>query len=88
MAFDHLYELGNEVYTESDTEGVHVVAATDGKRNRMVIANISALDNIELSIEGADMEGARYHIIDDKRLLSWSPAIKTIEKNQVILIEF
>ena len=67
---------------------MHVVAATDGKRNRMVIANISAFDNIELSIEGADMEGARYHIIDDKRLLSWSPAIKTIEKNQVILIEF
>jgi hypothetical protein len=88
VAFDHLYELGNEIYTESDTEGVHVVAATDGKRNRMVIANISAFDNIELSIEGADMEGARYHIIDDKRLLSWSPAIKTIEKNQVILIEF
>ena len=88
VAFNHLYELGTEVYTESDTAGVYVTAATDGKRNMMVIANISELDNIELNIEGADLEGARYHVIDDQRLLSWSPAIKMIEKNRVIVIEF
>ena len=86
VAFNHLYRLGYEVYSECDTDGVYVVAATDGKRSALVISNISESD-CELDISGADLCGARYHVIDRQRLLSWSPEVKVLEKNQVVLIE-
>jgi len=87
VAFDHLYKLGDEVYTDCDTDGIYVAAASDGKSSAMVISNIS--DNAaELNISGADLSRARYHVIDQQRLLSWSPKITKINKNQVVLIEF
>ena len=87
-AFNHLYELGNEVYTECDSEGIYVIGATDGNRKAILISNISDAPEQELNITGVDLTGARYHVIDQPRLLSWSPAVKTIEKNMVVLIEF
>ena len=33
----------------------------------------------ELNIEGADLSDARWYVIDDRRLLSWSPEVKKIE---------
>lgn len=41
-----------------------------------------------LKIDGIDISGARWSLIDDSRLLSWSPKLSSIEKNSVILIEF
>jgi hypothetical protein len=41
----------------------------------------------ELRIEGVDLAAARYHVIDQERLLSWSAAADKIENNQVLLIE-
>ncbi|MBR4767693.1 MAG: hypothetical protein IK088_01830 [Lachnospiraceae bacterium] len=87
VAFDQLYRLGNEVYTECGAENVYVAAASDGTRHAMVISNLSGGD-LELQIEGVDLTNARYHVIDDKRLLSWSPKVGMMEKNQVLLIEF
>ena len=39
-------------------------------------------------IEGVDLSKARWSAIDNQRLLSWSPAVKEIENNQVLLIEW
>ena len=89
VAFNHLYQLGTEVYSESDTEGVYVVAASDGNRHAMVISDISNhAKPLPLQIEGVDLSQARYHVMDQSRLLSWSAPVKTIENNQVILVEF
>ena len=87
VAFNHLYKLTNEVQTECDTDGIYVVAASDGKKSAIVLSNVSNKES-ELNISGVDLEGARFHVIDQQRLLSWSPAVKTLAKNQVVLIEF
>ena len=84
-AFNHLYQLKNEIYAECDAEGIYVGAATDGKRCSMVLSNISDRSE-ELTITGVDLTDARWFVLDQPRLLSWSPIVKTIAKNQVVLI--
>ena len=73
--------------TESDTEGLYVLAATDGSRYAMMISNLTG-ERQELQIEGAALCGARYYVIDNERLLSWAPNAGEIGPNTVILIEW
>ncbi|MBR2432546.1 MAG: hypothetical protein IKB23_06475, partial [Clostridia bacterium] len=86
-AFSVLYNLGTQVALKCDTPGVYAVAATDGKKNAIMISNVSGEDQ-PLSVEGADLSGARWYLIDDRRLLSWSPELKEIKNNTVVLVEF
>ena len=72
---------------ECDTEGVYAVAASDGKKNAIMISNVSGNDQT-LEVEGVDLSDARWSVIDSRRLLSWSPAQKEIKNDTVILIEF
>ena len=53
----------------------------------MMISNISGEDK-PLEIAGADLSDARWYVLDDERLLSWSPKIKQIKNNTVVLVEF
>ena len=87
VAFNHLHQLGNQVELSCDTEDLYAVAATNGKKHALMISNATGAKQ-ELCIEGADLSGARYHIIDQERLLSWSPAIHTLQANDVVLIEW
>ena len=82
-----LYQLGNQVQTDCDTEDLYVLCATDGAYNAMVISNLTGKAQ-PLTIEGADLSKAKYHVIDQERLLSWSPAVTEIGKNMVLLIEW
>lgn len=41
-----------------------------------------------IEIEGVDLTDARWSVIDDVRLLSWSPAMKEIPNETVVLIEY
>ena len=77
-AFSVLYKLGTQLSLECDTEGVYAVAATNGKKNALMISNISE-KNQPLEIVGVDLSDARWSVIDDRRMLSWSPALKTIK---------
>jgi hypothetical protein len=86
-AFSRLYKLGTQVGLKCDTDGVYAVVATDGKKNALMISNISGAAE-ELNIEGADLSDARWYVIDDRRLLSWSPEVKKIENGTVVLVEF
>jgi hypothetical protein len=52
-----------------------------------MISNISGEDK-PLEIAGADLSDARWYVLDDERLLSWSPKIKQIKNNTVVLVEF
>ena len=87
VAFNELYKLGKQTELSCDTKNLFAVSATDGEKNALVIANISGASQ-ELNIEGVDLSNARYHVIDDQRLLSWSPEIKIINNNTVVLIEY
>ncbi len=86
-AFNKLYQIGTQVELSCDTEDVYAVAAYDGKNGAILISNLTG-DTQSLEIEGVDLSGARWSLIDNSRLLSWSPSLKSIEKNSVILIEF
>ena len=86
-AFNHLYKLKNQVELVCDTDGLYAVCASDGRNNALMISNISG-ETLDLDIEGVDLRDARYHVIDQPRLLSWSDKVSKIENNQVVLIEF
>ena len=87
VAFNALYTLGREMGTACDTEGLYVLAAQNGEGHALLLSNLTGAAQ-PLCLEGVDLEGARYHVIDDEHLLSWSPAVSSIEKNQVLLIEW
>ena len=87
VAFNTLYKLGTQVETLCDTEDLYVLAASDGESSAMMISNLTGTKQ-ELNFEGIDLSKARYHVIDDKRLLSWAPGAKEILNNEVVLIEW
>ena len=86
-AFGELYKLKNQVELINDTEGLYAVCATNGKRSVLLISNVSG-ENHDLNINGCDLSDARYSVIDQDRLLSWSPKLNTIPNNTVVMIEF
>jgi hypothetical protein len=88
VAFNTLYQLGQQVETVCDTEELYVLAASNGKKNAMMISNLSGAWQ-ELNIEGVDLSEARCYIIDNERLLSWAPGnTKWLNNNSVLLIEW
>ena len=87
VAFNTLYRLGTQVEAVSNNERVYAVAASDGTHHALMISNLSGTTQ-ELNIEGVDLSKAKYHVIDQERLLSWSPAVSAIENNMVLLIEW
>ena len=87
VAFNTLYKLGDQVEATSDDEKLHVLAASNGKKNALLVSNLNEA-TLPLTIEGIDLENARISIIDDKRLLSWAHNAKEIEPNAVMLIEW
>ena len=87
VAFNHLYKLGTEVETICDTDELYAVAASDGEHHAMMISNLTGSTQ-PLEFEGIDLSNARWHVIDQARMLSWSPAVNRIKNNSVLLIEF
>ena len=87
VAFHQLYKLGTQVEVKGDTKYLYAVAATNGTKNALMISNVSG-EKQTLQIEGVDLSGARYYVIDQERLLSWAPHANEIENNTVVLIEF
>ena len=86
-AFNVLYRLGTQAEVNCDTENLYVLAATDGTHHALLISNLTGKKQ-ELVFEGVDFSHAKYHVIDQERLLSWSPAVDFIENNSVLLIEW
>lgn len=87
VAFNTLYKLGMQVETECDTDGLYVLCASNGKKNAMMIANLSGKQQ-QLEFEGVNLEDAHISIIDNERLLSWAPDAEKIPNNATLLIEW
>jgi len=85
--FNMLYRLGTQVEASYDTEDLYALAAFDGSSHALLLSNLTGKKQM-LSIEGVNLSNARYHIIDNERLLSWSPAVAALNDNQVLLIEW
>lgn len=87
VAFNALYKLGTQVETVCDTEDLYVLAASNEKKNAILISNLSESEQ-KLEFEGVDLNDVRFYVIDQERLLSWAPNANVIDKNEVILIEW
>jgi hypothetical protein len=87
VAFNIMYQLGTQVEAVCDNKRLYTVVASDGTRNAMMLSNLTG-EKQELNIEGVDLKNARYHVLDQERLLSWSPATNVIDNNSVMLIEW
>ncbi len=87
VAFHMLYKLGWQVESISDTDGLYALAASDGQRHAMMLSNLTGAAQM-LTVDGADLADARWHILDQERLLSWSPAVSQLAPNDVVLVEW
>lgn len=86
VAFGMLYKLGTEIETQIDEVGIYAVAATDGQKTKLMIANTSG-ETKPLQIEGLDLTDARWSVIDNERRLSWTAPVKEMANYTVVLIE-
>jgi len=87
VAFNMLYQLGNQIGASCDTEDLYVLAASNGKKHRMLVSNLTGKKQL-LDLEGVDLSDARYYVLDQDRLLSWAPNAHQIDNNAVLLIEW
>ena len=87
VAFNALYKLGTQVLCECDTQGVYALAASNGSHHALLLSNLTDKKQ-ELCLEGVDLSEARFHVIDNERMLSWAPGANEIMPNSVLLIEW
>jgi len=89
VAFGKLYALGTQAETviESENKGVYALAATDGKKNALMIVNQTG-EAQKLQLEGVDIGNAQIHKIDGKHLMSMAFDAESIGNDTVLLIEW
>ena len=89
VAFGRLYALGTQVECKIDCaqSGLYAVAATDGRKNALMISNQTG-ENQPLQIEGVDLSEARIYTIDQRHLLSMAFDADEIKNDTVLLIEW
>ena len=89
VAFGRLYTLGTQVETVVDCEkdGFYALAASDGKKNALMIANRTG-ETQKLNIEGVDLSEASIHVINKNHLLSIAFDKDSIAADDVLLIEW
>ncbi|MBQ4136915.1 MAG: hypothetical protein IJD67_02290 [Clostridia bacterium] len=87
IAFNELYKLGTQVKCELERNGLYAVAATNGTKKAVLIANETE-NSFELSIPAC--EGMDVYIISDVHSLgpvAYDPASFTLDKYSVALIK-
>lgn len=85
VAFNHLYQLKNQVEASVDTEGMYVLCAKDGEKTALLLVNLSGKKQ-ELNFDGLDLSKAKYYVIDEDKTLSWAFDASAINDNGVLLI--
>ncbi len=84
-AFGELYALGNEVECEIESENIYALAATDGKSQGVVIANMDKVQTIKTNLSGYDV-----YLVDETHNLEkveFDSSCFTIEENQVVYLK-
>lgn len=88
VAYNELYKLGMQVEAQTDNQDVYVLAASDGKTEKMMIVN-SSENHVELSYSGVDADAFKHAwMIDEDRSLGWVPDIKEMPPYSLLLIEW
>ena len=84
-AFGELYALGNEAECSVEGDGLYAVAATDGEKKALLIANIA--DHAQ-KIEGNLPAGMKLYLIDENHFMTQEgdASSLTLGPNQVAFI--
>lgn len=78
--FNSLYKLGTEVLSDCDCDQVYALAATNDKRNSLVIANTSDKRvEVELAFSGVDLKDAELFRLDT--IYRYTPTGETIQNS-------
>ena len=86
-AFGELYCLGDQAECTVEGEGLYAVAATNGRKNALMISNQTG-EAQPLQIEGVDLSDAHIYQIDQRHLLSMAFDANEIKNDTVLLIEW
>ena len=86
-AFHRLYRLGNQIETVCDTNRLYVLAASDGKKNALLLSNLTGTRQ-KLAWSGVDPTEAHIYTLGTEGILAWTPHADSIENNTVMLIEW
>lgn len=86
-AFNELYKLEDQVMTECDTDGMYVLAASNGKKHALLVSNLTG-NTQQIFYDDIDHSTAHYYALDQERLLSWAPNGMYMRNNEVLLIEW
>jgi hypothetical protein len=83
LAFGELYALGTQTEVKGASEDLYATAATDGKENAILLANIAEAKEISLNLEG---KYYAYAATDDTRIkpAEINPAAFTMEKDTTV----
>lgn len=87
LAFGELYRIGNQMKCECDEKGVYAVAASDGTKKAVMIANISEeCKTIETNVN----DKMDIYLIDENHFMTkeeMNAKEFVLEKNQVVFIK-
>ena len=85
IAFGQLYALGTQVEVKGAGDGLYATAATDGKENAILLANIGEDKEISLDLAGKYFA---YAVTDDTRMkpISIDPAAFKMEKETFVFL--
>ena len=86
-AFNQLYKLENQVETVCDDARLYALAASNGKKHALMLANLTGRRQA-LTLDGVELADAHIYELADAGKLAWVPHAKVIENNAVMLIEW
>lgn len=86
VAFNQLYKLKNQIETKCDNDRLYTVAASDGCKTAILLANLTG-SNQPLEIDGVDLTDAKLYELAAKGELVPIDVVDSIANNSVILIE-
>jgi hypothetical protein len=82
--FNDLYKLGTEIVSSSDLDTIYTLAATNGKRSVLVIANTEPKAvEVDLSLIGVDLAEAEILRIDS--IYRYSPTGETVKNDKITI---
>jgi len=83
LAFGTLYALGTQAEVKGAEDGLYATAATDGKENAILLANIGEAKEVSLNLSG---KYYAYAALDDTRMkpVELDPSCFTVEKETFV----
>ena len=85
LSFGTLYALGTQAEVKGAEDGLYATAATDGKENAILLANIGETKEVSLNLSG---KYYAYAATDDTRMkpVEIDPACFTVEKETFVFL--